>query len=708
MQRRLWFVDQIQPGDAAYNTSVVLRVRGVVDVGLLHGALDAVVARHGALRTRFVVVDGEPVQEVTDARVTVDVVDLRDRPDPEQAGLAYAAEQTRKPFDLTTAPLTRCVLIRLTDTDQLMLFAVHHIVFDGWSAGVFFDDLSRALADGPQALGDPVAQLVDLVAWERAAADSGEQDRLVAWWKEQLAGAPTVLELVTDRPRPAVQAHRGARRQITLAEDVVDGLEALSRTAGVTLFMTLLSAFGVVLSRHAGQDEILIGTPVAFRPRSDFERAVGCFLNTVVMRVDTTGQPTFMELLTRVKDMSLAAFDHQQAPFERLVAELCPDHDLSRNPLYQVLFVLHNVPTSPPRLSGQQVETLDSTEAHAQCDISLRFSAGDEGMIGMLDYDLDLFDEPTMERLIDHLLNVLAAVVRDPHVPIRRLDLLGAAEREDLLVGWNDTATDLPLDRTLPELIAEQAGRTPLAPAIRFEGEELSYSEVDRRANWLALRLCESGVRPDVVVGVHLHRSVELLIALLAVHKAGGAYLPLEPDHPVERLRTIVAASAAPVVLTHPELVGTFTSLGCTEFVVGQEVAEVGPEPSARPGNLAYVIYTSGSTGEPKGVQIAHRGIVNRLLWMQEAYGLTARDRVLHKTPISFDVSVWELFWPLMNGACMVIAAPRRHREPEYLVELMASTGVTVCHFVPVMLRAFLDAPDVGKLTALRLEGLSS
>ncbi|WP_330330994.1 amino acid adenylation domain-containing protein [Streptomyces sp. NBC_00536] len=702
VQRRLWFVDQVQPGDVSYNMSAVLRVRGTLDASCLQSALDVVVARHGALRTRFPVRDGDPVQEVLpDARVLVKTVDLRERPDAGQLGQAYAAAETRRPFDLSAAPLMRCVLVRTGEAEQLVVFTVHHIVFDGWSAGVFLEDLSLALEG--TAPDTPVAQFTDLVSWERTALDSGEQDRLVAWWKETLAGAPTVLELPTDRVRPAVQTHRGARTQFTVPAEVVSGLETLGRAAGTTMFMTLLSAFGLVLSRHAGQDEVLVGTPVAFRPRSEFEHSVGCFLNTVLMKVDTAGAPTFTELLARVKEMSLAAFDHQQAPFERLVAELAPDHDLSRNPLYQVLFALQNVPTVPLRVPGQEVEALLSTEARAQCDISLRFTQGEHGLVGVIDYDLDLFDEATMVRLIAHLGHVLAQVAGDPGVPLRRLTLTGPAERELLLERWNDTAVPHPLERTLTEFIVEQARRTPLAPAVRFEDEELTYGELDRRANWLAHRLRELGVGPDVVVGVHLDRSVELMVALLAVLKAGGAYLPLEPGHPLERLRTMVRASAVPVVLTGRASVGTFAADGCAEIVVGEETDEAAPPLSAHSGNLAYVIYTSGSTGTPKGVQIPHRGIVNRLLWMQDEYALAPGDRVLHKTPISFDVSVWELFWPLMTGSCLVLAAPRRHREPQYLAELMAATGVTVCHFVPVMLRAFLETPEAARLHALRL-----
>ncbi|WP_158553978.1 non-ribosomal peptide synthetase [Micromonospora deserti] len=696
VQRRLWFVDQVQPGDVSYNMATVLRLRGALDVAAFQAALDAVVARHGALRTRFTMAGGEPVQEVLpDVRVPVEVVDLRGRADAGEVGRAYAAGETRRPFDLSVAPLMRCVVVRLGDAEQLVTFTVHHIVFDGWSASVFFGDLSRAMAG---ALDGAVPQLADLVEWERASLDESEQDRLAQWWKEQVAGAPTVLDLPTDRVRPAVQAHRGARRRFTVPGEVVASLQELARARGATLFMTLLSAFGVVVARHAGQDEVLVGTPVAFRPRSHFERSIGCFLNTVLMRVDTGGRPSFADLLTRVRDMTLVSFDHQQVPFERLVGELAPNHELSRNPLYQVLFALQNVPDAPLDLPGLEVETLESTEAHAQCDISLRFSQGAGGLVGMLDYDVDLFDEATVDRLIGHLQNVLTRVARDASVPIHRVDLLGAGERE-LVRAWNDTSRDYPPDDTLASVIAGQVRRTPDARAVRFGDEELSYAELDRRANWLALRLRELGVGPDVVVGVHMYRSTELVVAALAVLRAGGAYLPLEPDHPVERLLTMVRSSDCPVVLTQQDLTGTFPN----ELVVGRDGAEEGPELSAAPDNIAYAIYTSGSTGVPKGVQIPHRGIVNRLRWMQDAYRLTTEDRVLQKTPISFDVSIWELFWPLMNGACLVLAEPRRHRDPDYLAQLMASARVTVCHFVPVMLRAFLDGTDATKLTDLRL-----
>ncbi|MEU7004578.1 amino acid adenylation domain-containing protein [Nonomuraea sp. NPDC046570] len=698
VQRRLWFLDQLHPHDTAYLMSVTARVSGVLDVDALQAAVDEVVARHGALRTRFVDVAGEPVQEVlADARVVVDVVEVVG----EREALERASALVRRPFDLSAAPLLRCAVVRWGALDQLLVVAMHHIVFDGWSAGVFLQDLSRAYAG--EGLGAPAAQFVELVQWERESLDRGEQDRLVQWWKQHLADVPTILDLVTDRPRPAVQEHRGARKQITIDAAVLAQLEALGQQHGSTLFMTLLAAFGVVLSQHAAQEQMLLGTPVAARPRSDFDRSVGCFLNTVLVPVDLRGNPTFTQLLNRVKDTCLDVFDHQQVPYERLVSELVRQPDLSRNPLFQVLFSLQNTPRSQLVLPGADVELLEGTDAHVQSDLCLRMARRDDDLVGVLDFDLDLFDDASVDRLVQHLRNVLAEVAATPDLPVRSLALIGAAERAELVTEWNDTARLWPRTGTLHELITEQAARTPHSAAVRFDGDELTYTELDQRANHLAHRLCELGVGPDTVVGVHLPRSLELMVALLAVLKAGGAYLPLELEHPAQRLRGMLSGSAAPVVITASGSTGLSTGDRCVEIAVDQGTRPTGPQPQVGPDNLAYVIYTSGSTGTPKGVQVPHRGIVNRLLWMQDAYRLTAADRVLQKTPTSFDVSVWELFWPLLNGAFLVLAQPGQHRNPDYLVRLMAEEHITVCHFVPSMLSAFLDAPGVGDLHGVRL-----
>ncbi|SOD59518.1 amino acid adenylation domain-containing protein [Streptomyces zhaozhouensis] len=698
LQRRLWFLDRLHPGDTAYHMTVTARLRGRPDLGLLEDALNAVVARHGALRTHFVEVEGEPRQRVA-AQVRVPL--RRAAAGTEREALALAAEESRLPFDLGHGPLLRALLVEIAPGDQLLSLTVHHIVFDGWSAGILLGDLSAAYAHGAR-LDEAPARLTDLVAWERTALAQREEG-LLSWWRERLDGAPTVLDLVTDRPRPAVQAHRGARHTLTLPEETAEAVEALGRAHGVTPFMTLLAAFGTVLARQADQDELLLGTPVAARPHSRFEEAVGLFLNTVLIRYDATGDPTFAQLLSRVRATALDAFEHQDVPFERLVTALAPAPDLSRNPLFQVLFSFQNTPRTALRLGDVDVELLDGSEARAQGDLCLRLARRERGVTGVLDYDSELFTPATAERLVRQFRTLLDAVTRRPDVPLSALPLAGPEERRTVLTDWQGPARDWTTATTLPGLLAEQAARTPAAEAVALGERRLTYAELHGRADALARRLRDHGVRPGTVVGVCLDRSPELVVALLAVLKAGGAYLPLEPELPRARLREMLADSAAPVVLAGPGRGTALGGAGRVVLAVTEETAPGGPEPLAGPDDLAYVLYTSGSTGAPKGVMVPHRGVVNRLCWMRDAYGLDGADRVLQKTPIGFDVSVWELFLPLISGGCLVLAEPGRHRDPDHLVEVIARERVTVCHFVPTMLGAFLDAPGVETLGSLRL-----
>ncbi|MCH0538341.1 amino acid adenylation domain-containing protein [Streptomyces sp. MUM 203J] len=718
-QERLWLEEQLRPGDAAYNMPMVLRVRGPLDLAALQGAVDAVVQRHAVLRTGFALADGGPVQRVTPgARVTVREADLRRAQDPGSAALAEAMAETKRPFDLSAGPLMRVLVVRDGEGECLLVLTLHHIVFDGWSFGVLLDDLSLAYAACRAAAGDgpalpasnPGLQFSDVARWQRARLDGEPLDELVAWWVRQLAGVPTVLELPTDRPRPAVQTHRGARHRIVIEADLAQRLRALSRRRGGTLYMTLLSAFGVVLSRYTGQERLLVGTPVANRERAEFEDLVGCFLNTVPIALDLRGEPAFGELLQRVTDSSLAAFAHQNVPFGRLVAELAPERDLSRSPLVQVLFALQNVRLGAFEGQGVSSELVEVSEANSQFDLNLRMMDTGDEILGWLDYDTDLFDAATVARLAGHLTHVLGAVADDPATPVSGVDLLGPAERQQVVHAWNSTAAGWGLERTLTALLEEQAARAPGRTAVNCGGRQLSYAGLHRRANRLAWRLRELGVGPDVVVGVHLERSVELMVALLAVLKAGGAYLPLDPGYPAERLKFMLADARVPVLLAGAGAeASSLASDGMTVLVVDadepadDERAAHPPTPSAGPAHLAYVIYTSGSTGRPKGVQVPHRGIVNRLLWMQDAYRLDRGDTVLQKTPISFDVSVWELFWPLLAGARMVLAEPGGHRDPGYLAELIRDEGVTVCHFVPPMLDTFLSAAPAERCTSLRL-----
>ncbi|MEU2245155.1 amino acid adenylation domain-containing protein [Streptomyces sp. NPDC018338] len=711
-QERLWLEEQLRPGDAAYNMPMVLRLRGPLDPGALQAAVDAVVRRHAVLRTSFALEDGAPVQRVdADARVTVRERDLRDAPDPAAEALARAMAETKEPFDLSAGPLLRVLLLRRSGEEHLLVLTLHHIVFDGWSFAVLLDGLSAAyrtaVGGGTPDLGSGL-QFADVARRQRETLVGPPLEELVGWWTERLAGVPTVLELPTDRPRPAVQAHRGGRHRLALGAELSSRLRALSREHDSTLFMTLLSAFGVVLSRHTGQERLLVGTPVANRERVEFEDLVGCFLNTVPLGLDLRGEPGFGELLGRVTDHALAAFERQGVPFGRLVTELAPERDLSRSPLVQVLFALQNVRLGTFEAPGVTGELVEVSEANSQFDLNLRMLDDGHEVLGWLDYDTDLFDAETVERLAGHLVACLTAVAADPDAPVAAVDLLGADERRRVVGEWNATGADWDLERTLTSLLEEQALRTPGRTAVRCGDEELTHAELHRRANRLAHRLRALGVGPDVVVGVHMERSVDLMTALLAVLKAGGAYLPLDPGYPAERLEFMLADARVPVLLTGPgtdaaPLAGEGVEVLTVDAATAAGLPDHAPEPVAGPDHLAYVIYTSGSTGRPKGVQVPHRGIVNRLLWMQDAYRLDGSDTVLQKTPISFDVSVWELFWPLLTGARQVLARPGGHRDPEYLARLVQDERITVCHFVPPMLDTFLSAAPAGRCTSLRL-----
>ncbi|MEU5092259.1 amino acid adenylation domain-containing protein [Streptomyces sp. NPDC021356] len=708
-QERLWLEDQLRPSDAAYNMPTVLRLRGPLDVNALQEALDSVVRRHSVLRSRFVLVQGAPVQQaVADARVPLRHIDLRGHAD---TALQEAMRETKRPFDLAAGSPFRGLLIRTAAEEHLLVLTAHHIVFDGWSFAVLLDHLSRAyrtLLDGGSADLGAGLQFSDVARWQRAGLEGQPLTELLAWWSRELEDIPAVLELPTDRPRPAIQAHQGARHRLVIESSLAKQVRRLSRDAGSTLFMTLLSAFGVILSRYTGQDRLLVGSPVANRERAEFEDLVGCFLNTVPIPLDLTGDPGFTDVVARTTDSALAAFAHQQVPFGMLVNEFVPDRDLSRSPLVQVLFALQSVRLGTFEAPGLISEQVEVSEANVQFDLNLRMSDTGDEIIGWLDYDTDLFDAATIDRMAGHFTNLLAAVSAEPLTCVTTVDLLSQTERALVVHEWNSTRAAYP-DLTLTSLLEEQARREDSRIAVRCGNDQLDWTGLHRRANWLAWKLRELGVGPDVVVAIHMERSVELVVALLAVLKAGGAYLPLDPGYPRERLEFMLTDSQAHVLLTGP---GTHAYGLATDGSI--RVVAVGPDPGAgrddqppespvSSDHLAYVIYTSGSTGRPKGVQVPHRGIVNRLLWMQEAFRLEPGDVVLQKTPTSFDVSVWELFWPLITGARMVLAEPGGHRDPDYLARLIQHEHVSVCHFVPPMLDLFLSAPPAAQCRSLRL-----
>ncbi|MBV9774197.1 MAG: amino acid adenylation domain-containing protein, partial [Gemmatimonadetes bacterium] len=717
-QQRLWFIHQLDPRSAAYNVPLGLRLRGGLDRGTLELTLTEIARRHESLRTTLEVEGAEPVQVIhPPSPVAVEEVDLSTLPAGEREAAAerLAAEEAARPFDLRTGPLFRAMLLRLGGDQSVLLFTMHHVVSDGWSLGVLVAELSElygALAKGREArLPELPVQYADYAVWQREHLSGEALEGQVGYWRERLAGAPPVLEIPTDRPRTATQGAEAARIAWTFPAGAAEALRALSRREGTTLYMTLLAAFQALLARYARQDDVSVGTPVAGRTRSELEGLIGFFVNTLVIRTDLSGSErlTFRELLGRVREGVLEAQAHQDLPFERLVEALGVERSLTQSPLFQVLFTLQEASLhAAPRIGGVEAEVLDREPSVAQFDLSLTL-VDDTPLRGWATYRTALFDAATVERMLVHLGTLLERVAADPDAPLSTLSLLDADERERLVRGWNATGRDYPAaGRPLHALVEAQVRRTPERTALVFEGERLSYAELDARANRLARHLRALGVGAETRVGVCVERSLEMVVALLAVLKAGGAYVPLDPGYPAERLAYMLEDSAVPVLLTQARLAGALPAHGARTVLLDAEwerIAAESPEPlgvETDPDALAYMIYTSGSTGRPKGAMNAHRGIVNRLLWMQEEYGLGEHDVVLQKTPFSFDVSVWEFFWPLIAGARLVVARPEGHRDPRYLAETIEGEGVTTLHFVPPMLQAFLEATEEGRCGGIR------
>ena len=712
-QERLWFLDRLIPGSSLYNIWAALRLQGDLDLPTFGAALNEVVRRHEILRTTFQPFGGEPRQVIApEMRVPLELVDLRGLPAEarEAAALAHLRAASRRPFDLQTGPLLRVLLARVEDRDWRALFELHHIVSDGWSNDVLVREVAALygafLAGRPSPLPELTVQYADFAAWQREALQGDLLAGQVDYWRERLAGAPPLLDLPADRPRPAMQRYQGRDLRQLFGQGLVSRLATLCRAEQATFFMGLTAGFETLLHRYTGRDDILVGTPVAGRNRLELEGLIGLFLNSLVLRSDLGGGPSFRETLARTREMVLGAFAHQDLPFERLVTELAPERNLSHAPIFQVMLVLQNPELSHLSLPGVEVSPLLIEGSSSKLDILINAQETDGGLALRWIYNSDLFDEPTIARFSGHLERLLAAAAASPDLPVSELPLLTQAEERQLL-DWNATATDYPAEPCLHDLIAAQAGRAPDRPAVRFEDRSLTYRRLDDAASILAARLAALGVGPDVVVGVFAERSLEMVVALLAVLKAGGAYLPLDPDYPADRVAYMLADSGVPVLLVQDHLSDRLPAHGA-EVVSLTGCAEPGALGAGRvsspaaPSNLAYVIYTSGSTGRPKGTMNSHRGIVNRLLWMQEEYGLGEDDRVLQKTPFSFDVSVWEFFWPLMTGAELVVARPGGHQDPAYLVETIVAERITTLHFVPSMLQVFVEAPGVERCESLR------
>ena len=715
-QQRLWFLHQLEPRNSAYHISEALRVRGALGPGLLRQALQEVVRRHEMLRSVFLPGREAPVQQVGPAvAVALPEIDLRALPEREREAVARALVSARlsEPFDLERGPLLRFLLLRLGQEEWVLAFVLHHIVTDGWSMGLLVREVSALYESfergAPPALPELPIQYSDFAVWQREWLSGEVLAAHQEFWQRALAGAPPVLDLPTDRPRPPVQTWRGSKVPVALPPSLTPLLHEVARSQGATLFLVLLAAYQILLARHSGQLDLVVGSPQAGRNRPETEGLIGLFLNMLVLRTDLSGDPTFLEAVARARETLLNAGAHQDMPFERLLDLLEIERDLSRNPLFQVQFAFQNLAVPEVSRGSLTFSRFGFDDETAQFDLSLYLGEVGDVVAGSLEYSTDLFDRDSAHRLARHLETLLRSAAREPSLRISELALMSEAESHQILEEWNDTRTGYAGDATLDRLFEERAREAPGAVSVRFEEESWTYAELDARAIRLARLLRGLGCGPETRVAVILERSPEMVLALLGVLKAGAAYLPIDPEYPADRIAFMLGDSGAPVLLTQSRLTGALPAHGATVLCLDEAEAELSAHtagPLAGETDLrhpAYVIYTSGSTGRPKGVVVPHGGIRNRLLWMQERYRLTPADRVLQKTPFSFDVSVWEFFWPLLAGARIVLARPGGHRDGPYLVETIAREGVTVLHFVPSMLQAFLEQPGLDACSSLRL-----
>jgi amino acid adenylation domain-containing protein len=722
-QERLWFLEQMEPESCIYNLPALLPLYGPVDPALVEESIRQIVARHSALRTCFVVRDDSPRQVIADdAAKALDfsVIDLR-------AASTQSNSQDLSntindgiwtPFNLATGPLLRVRLILRRNHANILLVVIHHIVSDGWSINIFtreFRALYESAATGRACALAPVQQYVDYSLAQRKVLQGERLASLLSYWRGRLDGAPSLLAMPLDRPRPARQSFKGALYPFSVSSSTSQRVKSLCRESGVVPFMVLLSAFNILLFRYTNQPKILVGTPIANRNRSELEEVIGFFTNTLVLSSSVAPDMSFRELLAQVRDTTLGAYEHQELPFEKLVSELQPERSLSHNPLFQVMFILQNLPTEksavkdPARPVDQSANALSFDVKFSKFDLTLAMTEADDGLSAVFEYATDLFETKTIERMAGHFVNILEYLLQNPDEKLAGFSFLPREERDLILDKWNDTgriwSEILPLHGRFEKWVRE----TPNATALTFRGESLTYQELDRAANRVAGLLRSRGAAKGSIVAICLHRSTEMLIGLFAILKAGAAYMPIDPDFPAERVGYMLDNARVAHVLTRSQHLSALSThrvdaiaLDTLEFD-GETDGEAGPPVSVNPADPAYVIYTSGSTGQPKGVLVSHGAIFNRLRWMQEQYGLSAADRVMQKTPFTFDVSVWEFFWPLSEGACLVIAEPDRHKESAYLVELIRERSVTCLHFVPSMLQLFLHEDLSGCVSLNRI-----
>jgi amino acid adenylation domain-containing protein len=714
-QRALWFHDQLEPGSCAYNFLVfAYRFSGRLDVKAFEQSINHIIDHHEALRTVFATIDGQPLQTILpEMTIETPVLDLdfaNSGWDKELEIDRIAGALVGQAFDLTRGPLLRSVLLRLANDEHVWLLVVHHVVFDGWSSGIFVRELSQiynSVKKGEPPLLPPLPiQYGDFAVWQRNRLQGAMLEDHVSYWKKQLDGLSKIrLPIVRSRPVPDTPSN--GREEFELSQQFSAELRELSGRTGMTLFMTLLAAYKIALHRYTGETDIAIGTPTAGRSHSGVEGLIGYFLNMLVLRTDLSGNPTIRELLERVRKVCIDGLAHQDLPFEKIVEELRPTRDLTGNPLIQVTFALQNTPRSALNLEGVAAQELEiSTGIARNFDLHL-FMEDTAVLRGYVSYNQALFDADTIRRLIGHLQNLLEGIVANCDQRIDDLPMLTEPEKHQQLVAWNDTNAAYTKNKCIHELFENQVEKTPEAVAVVVEDQQLTYRALNNRANQLAHYLRKLGVGPNAFVGICLERSLEMVVALLGVLKAGGTYLPLDSSYPEARLGYMLKDSGAAVLLTSPELSQRLAQYGGQTICLDREWQEIGSESTANlpddadENDFAYVIYTSGSTGDPKGVMIPHSAICNHMMWMLEAFPLNKDDRVVQRTPLSFDASVWEVFAPLISGAQLILVGPEGSGDAGYLVNFLEKKRITILQVVPTLLQMLLEE-NMGQCSSLR------
>ncbi|HEY0079202.1 MAG TPA: amino acid adenylation domain-containing protein [Pyrinomonadaceae bacterium] len=690
-QQRLWFLSRLEPDSPFYNIATAVRLKGQLNVSALEAALNEIVRRHESLRTIFAMEGDEPVQVVLPSlALAVPVDDLK--------GLAAGAqieaevkrryeEEAQRPFDLSAGPLLRVRLLRLSESEHVAVLVLHHIISDGWSMGVLVREVAAlyaAFAGGQQSpLEELPIQYADFAVWQREWMTGEVLEQQVGYWKTQLAGANTALELPTDHQRPARQSARGAELLFTLPSELTAALKSLGGDEGATMFMTLVAAFQVLLNRYTNQGDLLVGTPIANRNQPEIEGLIGFFVNTLVLRADLSDDPTFRQLLARVRETTLDAYAHQDLPFEKLVEELQPERSLSRNPLFQVMFALQNAPVGALKLPGLTLNLEEFDSGFTRFDLELHMREQGDELRGTLIYSTDLFEETTMHRFVGHFRTLLEGIVNHPEERVSMLPLLGEMEAEQIVEEWNGETVDFSRDLCIHQLFERQAEATPDNVSVEFTGQQLSYRELNRRANQLAHYLVRRGVGADVPVGIMMERSVEMAVAVLGVLKAGGCYLPLDPAYPQERLSVMLEDSRAPVLLTQPDCPNSLSTGYAGEVVyldarweALSSESDENPRTKATPQSLAYLIYTSGSTGRPKGVAMPHRPLVNLIEWQIARSGKSRAPRTLQFTSLSFDVSFQEIFSTWLCGATLVLVSEEVRRDSRELLRVLSEQRI--------------------------------